>query len=152
MAIWPPADVVDHLWRRVPAGLRLTPLERWHITLCFLSEADPGEVERALDGLPSHPPVTLRLAGSRQFGRKVLAAGVEGDLTVLHRSILEALGADRRPLIPHLTVTYHRPPDLQWEGYRGPEWTADEIRLVHSQDGYHRLRSWPLLRPSRAES
>lgn len=92
------------------AGLRLTPVERWHLTLVFLGEvADErlGDVERALDGVPDarrisrepsrgpdgHPGpgqpgrgIGLWLAGGGRFdngGSSALWTGVAGDLAGL---------------------------------------------------------------------
>ena len=112
------ADARTGLGREAPAGrhgleragLRLTPVERWHLTLVFLGEvADErlGEVERALDGVPdarriSREPtrgpaggpgrrqpgraIELRLAGAGRFdnrGSSALWTGVAGDLAGL---------------------------------------------------------------------
>ena len=152
VALWPSAEVREQLRRRLAGSGRLTSTERWHVTLCFLGDVPDDrliEVERALDGLPAHPPITLRLAGSRTFGRGVLAARVAGDLAelgALHRDVATALDAGTRPYEPHLTITYHRTLAVQQvlEGYRSPDWTADRFTLVQSSAGYHRLRSWPL--------
>jgi RNA 2',3'-cyclic 3'-phosphodiesterase len=160
VAAFPPVSVLSDLRRRVGHGAgRLTPVERWHITLRFLGEIAEGEradVERALDGVPRAGKISLRLAGGGQFsnGRStVLWAGVQGDLdalTELHDAVGAALGAESEPFTPHLTVAYADSGDVRnaLRGYTGPEWIVDEFVLVRSHHadggGYQRLRAWPV--------
>jgi RNA 2',3'-cyclic 3'-phosphodiesterase len=156
-------DLEDHL-SRAGRKLRLTPADRWHITLSFLGEVPDehrADVERALSGVATKGPITLRLVGGGQFGHgrsSAVWAGVEGDLATLddlHQEIRAALAADGlsyddRPLTPHLTLSYTRERALlsALEGYLSPQWTADEFVLVRSHyrdgGGYEPLRSWPL--------
>jgi 2'-5' RNA ligase len=160
VAAFPPVSVLSDLQRRVgdSAG-RLTPVDRWHLTLRFLGEIaedERAEVERALDGVPRAGKISLRLAGGGQFGNgrsTVLWAGVQGDLdalTELHDTVGAALGAEPEPFTPHLTVAYADSGDVRnaLRDYTGPEWTVDEFVLVHSHHadggGYQRLRAWPL--------
>ena len=142
VALFPPQDVREELWQRLreatarsSSPVRLTPVERWHLTLAFLGEvpdddlsavelaisrivaegAGPGDRPVPGDGLGTGPgrEIRLRLAGGGSFG-KALWAGVDGDLTALdrlhgklRRSLAEAgLLHDERPLAPHLTVSY----------------------------------------------
>ena len=136
-------------------GTRLTPIDQWHLTLRVLGEVpDDGRagVERALDGVPRIGKISLRLAGGGQFGKgrsTVLWTGVRGDLdalTALHDAVGRALGSETRPFIPHLTVAYADSDDVRaaLANYTGPEWTVDELVLVRSNQGYERLRTWPL--------
>ena len=168
VAIFPPDEVRADLRRRLTGALRrgrerdrgggpvrLTAVDRWHITLAFLGEVEPErlvEVERALDTLPPPGKITLRLAGGGHFQQRALWAGVHGDasaLCVLHDRLGEALDMELGPLTPHLTVAYARDNAVlrALDGYAGPAWTVDEIVLVHSRHGegggYDRLRSWP---------
>jgi 2'-5' RNA ligase len=151
--------------RRSRDTVRLTPADRWHITLRFLGEvADErqADVERALDGAAARETFALRLAGGGRFGKgssTALWAGVDGDLAALadlHAGVRDALNAggltgDDRPLTPHLTVAYARDNGVlrTLVDYVGPQWTVDEFVLVRSRyadggGGYQNLRSWPL--------
>jgi 2'-5' RNA ligase len=169
VAIFPSEDARVHLHGRITDALagrrvRLTPVERWHLTLSFLGEIEPErlpEVHRALDGVPTTGPITLRISGGGSFGRGRAAplwAGIDGDLaalTRLHGAIRDRLAgsglpSETRPLTPHLTVAYAHSPELRQalSGYAGPTWTAAEYVLVHSRHaerrGYETLRAWPL--------
>jgi 2'-5' RNA ligase len=108
------------------------------------------EVERALTGVPTSEPFTLRLAGSGTFG-PVLWAGVAGDVAALValreavRVALDGFPIDDRPFQPHLTVSYRPKRGLAQalEGYAGPSWAVTEFALVQSAAGeYHRLQTW----------
>jgi 2'-5' RNA ligase len=156
VAVFPTDEVRADLQRRLASatGVRLTPAEKWHITLAFLGEvADErqADVERALTGVPAKGPFRLRLAGGGRFGKAAVWAGVRGDLdalTDLHAAIREALDEhglpyDNRPLTPHLTVAYTQE-TVPLDGYLGPQWTVDEFVLVRSRGGYQNLRAWPL--------
>jgi RNA 2',3'-cyclic 3'-phosphodiesterase len=174
VAIFPPDEVRADLRRRLVGALRpgrgrdhaggrdrprppvrLTPADRWHITLAFLGEVAEErvvEIEGALDTLPPPGKITLRLAGGGHFQQRALWAGVHGDATALcdlHDRLAEVLDLEPGPLTPHLTVAYARDNAVlhALDGYAGPAWTVDEIVLVHSRHGegggYDRLRSWP---------
>ncbi len=169
VAVFPPEEVVADLRRRLaPAAgrtVRLTPAERWHVTLAFLGDVEPErrpDVERALDDVTPPGPVRLRISGGGAFGGRrrsaVLWAGLDGDLARLadlHAALRRALVAgglphDERPFTPHLTVAYASSPEVReaLRDYAGPPWTADEVVLVQSLHavggGYRRLRAWPL--------
>jgi 2'-5' RNA ligase len=155
VAIYPPSEVVRHLKNRLgDPGVRLTPADRWHITLHFLGEVPDGRlpgIERALDTVPRTGKPTLRVSGGGAFGRgrrTVLWAGIDGDLQPLHDGITDALGADRSPLTAHLTLAYAASEAVReaLDGYVGPPWTANEFMLVrsHHGGGYQTLRAWPL--------
>lgn len=151
VALYPPEDVRDELRRRLrDVTTRLTPVERWHITVAFLGEVPDErlpEVERAVSRAARGGPVRLRLAGCGSFGRTVTWVGVEGGLDALHCSLRQSLEIpDDRPFTPHLTVSYHGSPELRvaLSDYSGSSWEADEVTLVRSASGYENLRSWPL--------
>jgi 2'-5' RNA ligase len=165
VALYPPGNVCDDLRRWLGRAARLTPVERWHLTLAFLGEVVAEEVpgvERAISrGVADATAMRLRLAGSGSFGRGRSTAvwtGVEGDLdalrdlhAALRRNLADAgIAHDARPLTPHLTVSYQGNRDVReaLRDYAGPAWTADEIVLVRSsfpaQGGYDKLRTWPL--------
>ncbi|MEU4215674.1 RNA 2',3'-cyclic phosphodiesterase [Actinoplanes sp. NPDC026623] len=143
--------------RRRRGGVRLTAIDKWHVTLAFLGEV-PAErltdVERALDAVTVPKDVELRLRGGGQFGRgrsTVLWANVEGDLGPLHAEVHERLDAaglphEDRAFTPHLTVAYAEDAAVSRAlgGYVGPSWTLHEIALVRSDpnEGYTQLRTW----------
>ncbi len=161
VAIFPPDDVCWDLRRRLVAagrpGVRLTPVERWHVTLAFLGEVAADrlpDVERALDAVAVPKGTELRLRGGGRFGRgrsTALWAGVEGELGELHADVRARLRAadlpyDDRPFTPHLTVAYADDPAVRMalDGYAGPPWALDETALVRSDpgEGYTVLTSW----------
>ncbi len=167
VAVFPPDDVCWDLRRRLldpgrptrggKPGVRLTPIDRWHVTLAFLGEVPAGrlpEVERALDAVTVPKGTVLRLRGGGRFGHgrsAALWAGVDGNLAELHADVRARLSAvdlpyDGRPFTPHLTVAYADDPGLRTalDGYGGPTWKLDELALVRSDPcaGYTTLRSW----------
>jgi 2'-5' RNA ligase len=135
------ADLDEHIdpLRAAVPDLRWAHSSRWHITIEFLGECGPYEVERqrarwAEKAARTAPfEVALRSGGAypHPWMARVLWAGVEVDL------------ADWQPLAgasqqPHLTVarSKHRR-DLtglvqSLEAYRGEPWLVDEILLVES--------------------
>jgi 2'-5' RNA ligase len=171
VGVFPPEDVVAALRREVTGAVaragkrvRLTPVERWHITLAFLGEVGAErlpDVAEALGGVGSAGPITLRMSGGGSFGKggsTVLWAGIDGDLAALGdlqgriRRALVAGGLphDQRPFAPHLTVAYANSAEVRTAliDYAGPTWTADEFVLVHSRHaaggGYETVGAWPV--------
>ncbi|GAA3346218.1 RNA 2',3'-cyclic phosphodiesterase [Amorphoplanes nipponensis] len=156
VAVFPPDDVCRDLRHRLTDGgarnVRLTPVDRWHVTLAFLGEVTAErlpEVTRELDAVTVPRGAMLRLHGGGRFGQgrsAVLWAGVEGDLDGLHRDVAGRLGVADREFTPHLTVAYRDDPvvRLALDGYAGPAWPLDGIALVRSVpgEGYTILRSW----------
>ncbi|GAA1362123.1 RNA 2',3'-cyclic phosphodiesterase [Catellatospora chokoriensis] len=163
VAVFPPPDAVDHLAAVVDslavgrARARVTPSERWHLTLAFLGEVpDESAGPAALAVSAVEGPVgELRIRGGGKFGHgrsTVLWAGVEGDvegLTRVGRAVRRELRArrlhpDDKRFAPHLTVA--RPgdrishPDLTADlatlrDYTGPAWPVTELVLVRSMLG-----------------
>jgi 2'-5' RNA ligase len=159
VAIFPPDVVRRDLHRRlaVSPNVRLTPVDRWHVTLAFLGEVGAErlpDVERALAAVTVPRGLELRLRGGGRFGTgrsSVLWAAVDGDLAGLHAAVrlrLDDAGLpyDHRAFRPHLTVAYAHEPTVRGalDGYEGPSWTLDEIALVRSvpNEGYTLLRTW----------
>jgi len=137
--------------------VRLTPIDRWHVTLAFIGEVPAErlpEAERALGAVAVPKGAALRLRGGGRFGQSpsaALWAGVDGELGELHAEVRERLGAeglpsDGRPFTPHLTVAYGDDPALRaaLDGYAGPPWSLDELALVRVEPGggYTTLKSW----------
>ncbi|GAB2820700.1 2'-5' RNA ligase family protein [Lentzea nigeriaca] len=129
-ALFPPRHVVDELAAVLDGvrGVEWTKPEKWHITLCFHGETADEERFNALEG---HEVPELRLRNFGDFRRRILWAGVEGDLNQLAR----AAGANDN-WQAHLTVAY---------GYRGQPmpafesspWQPSEAVLVSSADGVY---------------
>ena len=156
VAVYPPDEVRWDLRRHLIAaggvGGRLTPIERWHITLAFLGEVEAERltaVQRALDLVSVPKGIELRLRGGGRFGRgrsSVLWAGVDGKLGELHREVCERLELPECDFTPHLTVAYRDDPAVRraLRGYAGPTWSLDEMALVRSVlgEGYTTVRSW----------
>lgn len=179
VAGFPPAAATAHLHRYVerlrvwPTGARarMTAPERWHLTLAFLGELDPGRqpgIELALrDGLDAWrggaagaPPV--QLAGGGRFGTgrsTVLWVGVvdeSGELARLAGALRDALTraglpCDDRPFRGHLTLARpgDRLPDAALRAdlraladYQGPPWSVDPVELVASPPGPAYERRW----------
>jgi 2'-5' RNA ligase len=81
VAVFPPEEARADLRRHLTAGpraagqaarpVRLTPVERWHVTLAFLGEVDAArlpEIERAIAAVPPRASIALRIAGGGSFG------------------------------------------------------------------------------------
>ena len=100
------------------------------------------------------PPLTLRLAGAGRFGSarhpQVLWTGLEGDVRALAELAVRLrdgvgplkLPVEDRPFRAHLTLGRWRPGhpadgtlSTRLAGYRGPEWSVAEVRLLESHLG-----------------
>jgi RNA 2',3'-cyclic 3'-phosphodiesterase len=157
VALYPPADALDHLAGAVErlrlgraaadgTNVRLTARPLWHITLAFLGEVPDDRAPVAGDALreaatrwsegAAGRPV-LRLAGGGRFGRRrftVLWVGLAGDVEPL-TSLAEVV---RRQLKGH-RVPYDRKPfrphlTFARPGDRLPE--ADLLADVATLDRY----------------
>jgi len=150
-ALWPPAEVVDHLTARLPqrwpSGIRAVPPARWHVTLRFHGDdADPDGCAPSLPQLGGLAVPRLRLAGSGSF-RGALWVGVQAGGAADARALTElavAAGADPDDFRAHLTLARWRrgpgPSADLLRGYRGPQWSPAEVLLVASElrpDGPH---------------
>ena len=144
-ALMLPVEVSAHLdehldgLRTARPDLRWQQPVKWHLTLEFLGECGPREVDRQLERWERRArrghPFELRLAGAGTFGKpfaaRVLWAGLDGDLDGWR-----AIAAfDQQP---HVTLARSREridltgPVLELERYAGPSWTADRLALVQS--------------------
>jgi 2'-5' RNA ligase len=162
IAIDPPESAQDHLAEVtaglavIRAGARVTARALWHVTLAFIGEIPDEQLGAATEALDKavaglEAPV-LRVAGGGRFGRgkfTVLWAGIAGDLMPLRKAVTVQLKRARLPydakrFHPHLTIA--RPGDriptgdlaldvTLLDGYEGPQWTVEDIRLVRSYLG-----------------
>jgi 2'-5' RNA ligase len=144
VALRPPPEAIAHLraWRPRWPGAP----ERWHVTLVFLGEAQPGPVAVQLrDRLQRAEAFELWLQGSGSFGRGgPVWVGVDGDLDALHdlheqvatAARAAGISLERKRFRPHLTVGRRGQPDPRTlASYTGPAWTACEVELVRSDLG-----------------
>jgi 2'-5' RNA ligase len=146
--------------RTAHGELRWAADSRWHITLEFLGQCGPHEVDRQLSRWEVRAgrvgPQRLRLVGGGAYPKtwraKVLWAGVEIDGEAWRR----LAGFEQQP---HVTVARSRGwadltglVDALSAGYSGPSWTASEICLMESHlrgsadrgPRYEVLQSYPL--------
>jgi RNA 2',3'-cyclic 3'-phosphodiesterase len=160
VAVWPPEDVVAELMalgRKDWRGVRFVHPERWHVTLRFLGECDPGVASAALDAaaLPS-AEAHLGPAVDVLFDRvlTVPVAGVD-ELAAAVTAATATLGErPRRRFTGHLTLARI---DRRARG-RLPAtvgamvsaaFEVEEIALVQSRRDhrgprYETLASWPV--------
>ena len=153
-AILIPPDVKAHLDAAVGRdrddALRWTTSDSWHVTLAFYGQVEDTRVPDLKSRLTriakKYPMLSLALAGSGQFSRRILWIGCEGDLAPLRALARSAVVAGRRVgasadegrFRAHLTLARApKPTDLKpyvsaLGTYRGPTWTADAVALVRS--------------------
>jgi 2'-5' RNA ligase len=168
LALWLPAEAAEDLGERVdrvaaasPDMMRWQPRERWHLTVSFLGDRDPGQrpgiAAAAAAAAADAGADRIRLAGSGHFG-SALWVGVEHGpwLTGLTRRLnRELVPHDRRKRFHgHVTVArsrgrrMHRPSQAALADYVGPWWNPQRLALVESVTGpaprYTTVDSWPL--------
>lgn len=160
LAVYPPPNVVEELSampRETSGGVRWVPPEQLHVTLRFLADADPEEVQRAVDAAAEG----LRAAGVtlgprvRRLGRNVVcvpASGLEDVAGVVAGATAHlAEPPDERPFHGHVTLARLRRGansalvGTPFEGH----FVADEVHLVASvarADGpeHRTLHVWTL--------
>ncbi|WP_424185549.1 2'-5' RNA ligase family protein [Actinokineospora sp. G85] len=156
-----PAAVSGHLAEAlgdVPAPLRPTPRDHWHVTVGYYGAVDPVERvtslrERAAD----LPAPTLRLRGSGTFSSVVLLVVRErGTELAAIAGAADAEAGGHGTYRPHVTVArWARGADrvpgdalaARLADYTGPWWTPSELVLYASEQGRYtpvervRLRS-----------
>ncbi len=148
VAMLPPVEVLAHLDEHIDGvrsarpDLRWSPFDRWHLTLEFLGECGPHEVDRQLERWDRRArrgrPMDLRLEGAGAFPHPFMAravwAGIGGELDVWRR----VAAFDQQP---HLTLARTRErTDLtglvdELARYRGPSWQATTVTLIESRLG-----------------
>lgn len=147
-ALVPPPDVVNHLeefldgLRTARPDLRWVPPARYHLTLQFLGECGPYEVDRQRDRWERRArhsaPMTLHLTGAGAFPHPTTARAV---WVGLGGAVDAFTGLAMPDQVPHLTVarTHERlalaPLVDEIANYRGPAWTARDLVLVESRMG-----------------
>lgn len=167
VAIDPPSPVAAHLGEVVDLlevsranapgrSTRVTPRERWHVTLAFIGEVPERRVDAALGALnlvAGDCAPRIRFAGGGTFGRgqsTILWVGLDGEVPALRRlahvvrdQLRRArLPFDRKSFRPHLTISrpgVRVPSELvaadvvTLSQYSGPHWTAGELHLYASE-------------------
>ncbi|MFC1419991.1 RNA 2',3'-cyclic phosphodiesterase [Streptacidiphilus cavernicola] len=168
-AVLPPAAAIKELavaaapLHALPqaAALRWTGEPTWHLTLAFLGQVDPGDIEPLGARLAAAAATVdrtprLNLAGGGHFGDRALWAGVQGDTRAL-RDLAEEVGAvaratgigvDETPFRPHLTLARSggrtsptpagvtlAPLVAALSDFTGTAWPADTLRLMRSHLG-----------------
>lgn len=147
MAVWPPPPVIEALAalpRPEVGGLAWTPLEKWHVTLRFLGEADEAAAIEAFRRIASRPVEASLGPATGRFGRRILHVPVHG-LQGLAAATVEAtadvgLPPDHRPFAGHITLARARDRrgvdlrPLAGAGVSGT-WLVDELTLVASRLG-----------------
>lgn len=147
-ALVPPPDAVNHLeefldgLRTARPDLRWVPPARYHLTLQFLGECGPYEVDRQRERWERRArrsaPMTVQLTGAGAFPHSTMARAVWVGLGGAVDAFA-ALAADDQ--VPHLTVARTReqqnlaPLVDEIAHYRGPSWTAVELVLFESRMG-----------------
>lgn len=141
-----PIDVEADLAERLDAlrtarnDLRWTRPSSWHITLQFLGECGPREIDRQIDRWSRRAsrvrPMALQLAGMGTFPRaasmaRVLWTGLDGDVDEWQRAAMPEQE-------PHLTLARVKPArDLtavvgELSDYRSPGFDISTIELMES--------------------
>ena len=147
--------------REVESDLRWTPSHLWHVTLAFMAEVDPGQVDDVITAVAgvaaTRAPIPLRLNGAGVFPHpgeaRVVWVGVRSEdvggppaLESLALGVRRACGRVGAPPAgcdyrPHLTLARSRRPfeATRWlrtmDTYAGPPWTADEVTVFVSRRG-----------------
>ena len=119
-------DVIQRLAVQAPSGVRWVDPASMHLTLKFLGNVEPGQVDRIIEAMArpaaGASPFSIHLSGLGMFPNerrpRVLWAGVRGGLDALQQlreqieETVSKLGfpRERRPFSPHLTLGRVREP------------------------------------------
>lgn len=108
-----------------PAIWRINPLNRWHVTLCFIGSINAAEQHTLLENLTTFlthmSSITLKICGSTLLStsHRILALKIEPqpDLMDLVYDLSEMLRAlnikhDARAFLPHMSVARHKTADI----------------------------------------
>jgi 2'-5' RNA ligase len=142
VAVYPPAPAITDLaglvsrlafTRPHPEGLSLRPVppEQWHVTVAFLGELDPAQLDATIAAMSATAAATphaprLRLSGGGRFpnGRAAaIWAGLHGDLDELHELANRLRGALTEARVPFDPRPYPGParrPPRPRRAARGP--------------------------------
>ena len=160
VAVWPPDEVVAELMtlgRKDWRGVHFVHPERWHVTLRFLGECDPGAASAALDAAVL-PAARARLgpAVDVMFERvlTVPVAGVDELAAAVTVATADLGEPPRRRFTGHLTLARidrraaaaFPTRSVRWSARRS---TSQEVALVQSRRDrrgarYETLASWPV--------
>jgi 2'-5' RNA ligase len=117
-------------------------VEKAHLTLEFLGEADPAvHGARLVEVAARHAPFTLRLSGAGAFDRRILWLGVDGDLGALRSVRLELGPLDQPVYTPHITLARAKKPRSfapavkALEGFAAPPFRVEALTLFESRHG-----------------
>jgi len=160
VAVWPPEDVVAELMalgRKDRRGVRFVHPERWHVTLRFLGECDPGAAHAALDGAVL-PAAHARLGPAVDvLAERVLVVpvtGLDGLAAAVTVATADLGEPPRRRFTGHLSLARidrrarGRLPDTLG-AMVSASFDVEDVALVQSrrdQRGlrYETLASWPV--------
>ncbi len=151
-AIWPSPEVLVELDQRLgeirgtsPPSLHWQPRHRLHLTLLFLGDCDPHQLQQARDvgrqSVRRVPAAPVSIGGAGTFG-SVVWLGVNASwLLTLHAELRGRLGlpAERRGFRAHLTVARSRgegvaPAALSaLEQVSTHSWVPESLTLVAAQ-------------------
>jgi len=143
------------LHRKDQRGVRFVRPEKWHITLRFLGDVDPGSVIGALSGTSLAPARAHLGPAVDVIGERVLVVPVRG-LEALAAAVTEHthhIGeAPRKRFVGHLTiarVTSHVLMPRALGALVSAEFDVAEIALVQSRldpqgSRYETIEAWPV--------
>lgn len=158
VALWPDAPTVAALRAagaalRWPAGARVAPPERWHVTLHFIGAVPAARVGDIAAGLvlPPRAPFELRFDRLTAWPRGLAVLepdAVPSGLVQLHADLAAALRAlalpvEGRALRVHVTLA-REAAAAELAPWSGPlHWPCDGYALMQSDAGYRVLRRYP---------
>ncbi|MEL6890614.1 MAG: RNA 2',3'-cyclic phosphodiesterase [Actinomycetota bacterium] len=142
VCLWPPDHVIgalEELHRKDQVGARFVPPENWHVTLRFLGEADPNDVDAAL-ATARFQAADISLGPAVDIGgERTLFVPVTGAAELAAETVRVTRELGDEPIRPrflgHVTIARLRKranmPRALGELVSG-SWTATEVALVES--------------------